>query len=57
MLCNCSFRRLNHHVVDTDTPPFENIDFSISFLKSIGFDLAKPASLITLKLKLDSFDK
>ena len=57
MLCNCSFRRLNHHVVATDTPPFENIDFSISFLKSIGFDLAKPASLITLKLKLDSFCK
>ena len=56
-LWNCCFRRLNHHVVDTDTLPFENTNFSISYLRIIGFDLANPASLITLRLKLDSFDK
>ena len=46
MLCNCCFRRLNHHVVDTDTPQLENINFGISYLKITGFDLANTESLI-----------
>ena len=40
-----------------DTPPFENINESISSLKTIDFELATLAIHITLKPKLDSFDK
>ena len=41
-------------MVDTDTPQLQNINFGISYLKIIGFDLANTESLITHHLLISA---
>ena len=42
---------LKRHLVDTDTPLFEDINYSISYLEIIGFDLARKSNYTKIRIR------